>query len=185
MKRPVWIAFSLTIVVLLVLGYLWFFGFQKRSSVVGSVTRLQYFEEPAMLAVHVESPVGVFVIPTMSPTHAAELRSFIDPALIELESVNLNATTLHDQWSDHTERHDILQFGVYGNPRGGAKPDYGDKVSIGSTVEYPYQTFRWMTPGEFAKVPAGTPVTDVKIYGRALFSNYHHVGFRKKPFVVP
>ncbi len=182
MKRPGWIALVLTIVVLAVLGWLWIFGFTKRSLEHGTVTRLQYFENPAMLAVHVESPPRVFVIPATSEGHAERVRQFVDPAAIELEQVTINAGNIHDQWSDLTERHDSLGFGVVGKPRGSSVPNLDGKMSIGFSEEnYPYKTLKWMTPEEFAKLPVGKPFTDVKVGGKAGFVDFYRIAFRDKP----
>lgn len=186
MKRPVWIAVVLVLVVLLATAYLWLFGITKRSHNSGKVTRIQYFDNPAVLVVHVESPPGVFVVPSMSDAHAAQFRTFLDPAGIDLESIRINAGSTHDQWSNHTDRHDSLQIGVHGIARGSTRPTYDNRVAIGSTEEFPYQTLRWVTPEKFSRnKPTGTPLADAKVYGEFGFSRYYHIGFRKKPFIIP
>ncbi|RYD68365.1 MAG: hypothetical protein EOP83_00940 [Verrucomicrobiaceae bacterium] len=186
MRRLFWITFALTIAGLIFWVYLYLFGWTKRSHIAGDVTRLQFFENPAVLAVHVDSPRGVFVVPQIPPEHAAKLRAFVDPASIDLEFIYLNATTMHDQWSDTTRHEDILSLGVHGDARGDAKPTYGNRLAIGTGQDdYPYGTFKWMTEEEFAEMPLGTTFTDVKIYGKLGFGNYYHRGFRKKPFIIP
>lgn len=185
-KRLIYVAAILGLVAVIAGGWFWFAGWTQRSSIVGQITRIQYFESPALVAIHIDSPAGVFVIPTISGQNQEDFAKWLNPANVELESLSIIADSTYDKWADQFTQKDLIQFGVHGLPRGDTKPNYGGKVAVGIAQEgFAYESFQFMTEEEFARLPVGNKVNDSAVYGRLNFSRYYHVSLREKPFIIP
>jgi hypothetical protein len=185
-KRLLYVAAILGFVSVLAGVWFWFAGWTHRSSIVGQITRIQYFESPALVAIHIDSPAGVFVIPTISGHNQEDFAKWLNPANVELESLSIIADSTYDKWADQFTQKDSIQFGVHGLPRGDTKPNYGGKVAVGIAQEgFAYKSFQFMTEEEFARLPVGNKVNESAVFGRLNFSRYFHVSPKEKPFIIP
>lgn len=186
MKRISFVATILGLIIAVAATWFWLAGWTRCSSIVGQITRIQYFESPSLVAIHVDSPSGVFVIPAISGRNREDFAKWLDPANVELKSLDIVADSSYDKWADRFDKNDSIQFGVHGLPRGNTRPNYGGEVAVGiAQEEFPYQSFQFMTEKEFAKLALGKMVNDSAVFGRFNFSKYFHVSLRKKPFIIP
>ena len=190
MKTPIksllCVAATLGFVAVVAGVWFWFAGWTNRSSIVGQITRIQYFESPALVAIHIDSPSGVFVIPTIPGLNQEDFSKWLDPANVELESLSIIADSTYDKWADQFTQRDSIQFGVHGLPRGNTKPNYRGKVAVGIAQEdFAYQSFQFITEEEFARLPVGNKVNDSAVVGRLNFTRYFHVSPKEKPFIIP
>lgn len=175
--------------VIVILAFIWFCfaGWTNRSGISGSITRLQYFESPSMVAIHTDSQTGVFVIPIISGKNQEDFSKWLSPNNVDIKSLDIRASSSHDKWADRFGESDSIQFGVHGFALGNTKPTWPDgRVAIGIAQEnFPYQSFQFMSEDDFSKLTFGKVVNDVEIDGRFSFSNYFHISLRDKPFIIP
>jgi hypothetical protein len=186
MKRKLFIVIILGLLSSLAVIWFWIFGWSTGSSIVGNIKRIQYFESPSLVAIHLDSPAGVFVVPVILGLNKEDFAVWLNPANVELKSVDIMADSISEKWSNQFEEYDHLQFGIHGLPRGQTMPNYGSDVSMGIGGErFPFQSFQFMTENEFLKLPVGKIINDSSVYGRFVFLKHTHISLRKKPFIIP
>ena len=125
------IVFRGTLVAFLGLIWLWIYGYTYRTGKSGTVSRLQYFDSPPMVVVHVKDPEGVFLIQGITGRNYQEVSTWLDAANVDIKSIDIRADSIHDRTDEGTKDLDLIQFGVHGLARGKTVPNLsGNQRSI-------------------------------------------------------
>lgn len=162
------------------------FGWSSASSIRQPISRLQYFKSPSLVAIHVDGPPAVFLIRNIQGENEADFAKWLDPANVEIESLDVNGESIDGRWANSLEKRDVLQFGVHGSPRGTTVPNLGKEVAMGiAQEEFPHGSFEMMSPEQFSKLSLGPATNDVKIWGWLRYGIWNHYSFRDKPRKSP
>ncbi len=166
----------------------WFFlsGWTSRSSVRQPISRLQYFKSPPLVAIHVDDPPAVFLIHNLQGENETDFEKWLDPANVEIVSLDVDGDSIKGRWADGSEKRDVLQFGVHGSPRGTTIPNSGKEVAMGIAQEdFPHGSFEMTTPDQFARSSPGPATNDVKVWGWLRYGTWNHYSLRNKPRKSP
>lgn len=161
---------------------LWLRGWGDSTFTEGQATRIQYFEAPPLVAVHINSPPRVLVIRNIEDRNYEEMHQWLNPENSEIESISVDGSSIYNRWSNWLENRDVLQMGVHGLAK---KPHYqfvNGKLAMGvGTEDFPPHSFTMMSEQDFATLRRDNPVLDKEVWGRVTYSTHSRTYIRNKP----
>ena len=176
----------LALLVLAVLAFIGLFimGRSKDKASRYGVSKLQLYRKPILVAIHLEDSAGVFVIRNAGGRNAMDFLEWISPKNADIRSIDINASSIYESWSNATEDRDTIQFGIHGFARGKTRPTFeGDNaIHVGVAQEdFPSGSFSILSDKEFRSMGLPTPAAEFTVTGSLLFSTHHLKSFRTKP----
>ena len=151
------------------------FGLSAGSSTRMAITRVQYFANPPLVAIHVDGPPSVFIIQNINGSNREAFAKWLNPANVDLKSIDVIANSTYIRWFDHLEDRDKIQFGVQGLALGSTLPTFpgGKEVAVCIMGEdFPRGSFEIIGLEDLSAKHLQTPVADTKVYGWLTFSTY-------------